>query len=95
MVNYTTFWYVKTLRSSYSYNIFKTCFFESIKPNLTNSFQKILKEFNLKIPAGKTVAIVGTSGNGKSTIAALLERSVTLLSILYKLINEIKCFYLF
>lgn len=34
----------------------------------------ILKDFNLKIPAGKTVAIVGTSGNGKSTIAALLER---------------------
>ncbi|XP_063830844.1 mitochondrial potassium channel ATP-binding subunit [Ostrinia nubilalis] len=34
----------------------------------------VLKHFNLKIPAGKTVAIVGTSGNGKSTIAALLER---------------------
>nr|ASS36018.1 ABCB8 [Samia ricini] len=34
----------------------------------------VLKNFNLKIPAGKTVAIVGTSGNGKSTIVALLER---------------------
>ncbi|XP_026743729.1 ATP-binding cassette sub-family B member 8, mitochondrial [Trichoplusia ni] len=34
----------------------------------------VLDNFNLKIPAGKTVAIVGTSGNGKSTIAALLER---------------------
>ncbi|KAL4703100.1 hypothetical protein ACJJTC_018137 [Scirpophaga incertulas] len=34
----------------------------------------VLKNFNLKIPAGKTVAIVGASGNGKSTIAALLER---------------------
>ncbi|KAL0869595.1 hypothetical protein ABMA27_005857 [Loxostege sticticalis] len=34
----------------------------------------VLNHFNLKIPAGKTIAIVGTSGNGKSTIAALLER---------------------
>lgn len=34
----------------------------------------ILSDFNLNIPAGKTVAIVGSSGNGKSTVAALLER---------------------
>ncbi|KAL1129860.1 hypothetical protein AAG570_012804 [Ranatra chinensis] len=36
--------------------------------------QVILKNLNLSLPAGKTVAIVGSSGNGKSTIAALLER---------------------
>ncbi|XP_045476710.1 mitochondrial potassium channel ATP-binding subunit isoform X1 [Harmonia axyridis] len=36
--------------------------------------QVILKDFNLSIPAGKTVAIVGASGNGKSTVVALLER---------------------
>ncbi|XP_056646697.1 mitochondrial potassium channel ATP-binding subunit isoform X1 [Diorhabda sublineata] len=40
----------------------------------TRSQQMILQEFNLKIPAGKTIAIVGASGNGKSTIVSLLER---------------------
>lgn len=34
----------------------------------------VLSEFNLKIPAGRTVALCGPSGGGKSTIAALLER---------------------
>ncbi|GLU01999.1 hypothetical protein SLE2022_192720 [Rubroshorea leprosula] len=34
----------------------------------------ILKDFSLKIPAGKTVALVGGSGSGKSTVIALLQR---------------------
>lgn len=34
----------------------------------------ILKNFNLKIPKGKTVALVGQSGSGKTTIANLLAR---------------------
>ncbi|KAJ4972556.1 hypothetical protein NE237_005730 [Protea cynaroides] len=34
----------------------------------------ILKEFSLNVPAGKTVALVGASGSGKSTVIALMER---------------------
>ncbi|XP_052197564.1 ABC transporter B family member 15-like [Diospyros lotus] len=34
----------------------------------------IFKDFNLRIPAGKTVALVGGSGSGKSTVIALLQR---------------------
>ncbi|KAJ3256598.1 ATP-binding cassette, sub-B (MDR TAP), member 4 [Boothiomyces macroporosus] len=34
----------------------------------------ILKKFNLKVKTGQTVALVGLSGSGKSTIVKLLER---------------------
>lgn len=34
----------------------------------------ILQDINLTIPASKTVALVGASGGGKSTIFALMER---------------------
>ncbi|CAH1163876.1 unnamed protein product [Phaedon cochleariae] len=40
----------------------------------TRKQQIVLKNFNLNVPAGKTIAIVGASGNGKSTVVALLER---------------------
>ncbi|KAF7708088.1 mitochondrial potassium channel ATP-binding subunit [Silurus meridionalis] len=40
----------------------------------TRPGNQILKNFNLTLPPCKTVAIVGESGGGKSTVAALLER---------------------
>ncbi|KAL5715950.1 ABC-type xenobiotic transporter [Ranunculus cassubicifolius] len=34
----------------------------------------VLQDFHLRIPAGKTVALVGGSGSGKSTVISLLQR---------------------
>jgi ATP-binding cassette subfamily B (MDR/TAP) protein 1 len=34
----------------------------------------VLKDFNLEVPSGKMIALVGASGSGKSTIVGLLER---------------------
>ncbi|RXG72561.1 ATP-binding cassette sub-family B member 8, mitochondrial, partial [Armadillidium vulgare] len=42
----------------------------------TRPFQKVLSDFNLHVPPGKVVAIVGISGSGKSTLAQLVEREL-------------------
>ncbi|XP_047156326.1 ABC transporter B family member 1 [Vigna umbellata] len=34
----------------------------------------ILNHFSLSVPAGKTIALVGSSGSGKSTVVSLIER---------------------
>ena len=36
--------------------------------------ENVLKDFSLQVPKGKTIALVGQSGSGKSTIASLLTR---------------------
>lgn len=35
---------------------------------------QVFNNFSLMIPAGKTVALVGSSGSGKSTAVQLIER---------------------
>jgi subfamily B ATP-binding cassette protein MsbA len=42
--------------------------------NFKYESENVLKNFSLDIPKGKTVALVGQSGSGKSTIANLLTR---------------------
>ena len=57
--------------------IIKTDFTDSISiKDINFAYQKenVLKNFSLEVPKGKTVALVGQSGSGKSTIANLLTR---------------------
>jgi len=48
--------------------------FERLTYRYPNSTHAALDDFSLDIPAGKTVALVGASGSGKTTAAALLLR---------------------
>ncbi|WP_262480709.1 ABC transporter ATP-binding protein [Algibacter lectus] len=55
----------------------KTSFDSEIEfKNISFKYQDdyVLKDFSLTIPKGKTVALVGQSGSGKSTIANLITR---------------------
>lgn len=57
--------------------VVKSTFDELIElKNISFGYQNdyVLKNFSLKVPKGKTVALVGQSGSGKSTIANLLTR---------------------
>ncbi len=48
--------------------------FDNVTYIYENNNTKVLDRFNMKIPAGQKVAIVGTSGAGKTTFVRLLMR---------------------
>jgi subfamily B ATP-binding cassette protein MsbA len=48
--------------------------FKDVRFRYPTSEQDVLKRFNLTIEPGQTVALVGRSGSGKSTVANLLPR---------------------
>ncbi|KZZ78253.1 lipid ABC transporter permease/ATP-binding protein, partial [Oleiphilus sp. HI0133] len=48
--------------------------FKDVRFRYPTSEQDVLKQFNLTIEPGQTVALVGRSGSGKSTVANLLPR---------------------
>jgi len=56
-------------RPEYNLKFNQVCFSYPSRPN-----HLVLDHLDLEIPAGKTVALVGTSGCGKSTIVYLLQR---------------------
>lgn len=48
--------------------------FKNVSFSYDNKDEKVLKNLNLEIEAGKTIAIVGPSGSGKTTLCHLLPR---------------------
>jgi len=48
--------------------------FERVSFRYTEATPTVLPELNLTIPAGQTVAVVGATGAGKTTVARLLAR---------------------
>ena len=53
---------------------FKNVSFSYDKKENSDSNKRVIKNLNLKIPAGKSVGIVGVTGSGKSTLMRLLYR---------------------
>jgi len=69
----------ETIRESSSPQVITTFNREVEFRNVSFAYHKgdegwVLKDINLKVPKGKTVALVGQSGSGKSTLADMLPR---------------------
>ncbi len=60
--------------------------FENVTFGYTSE-HRVLKEINFEIPAGKKLAIIGTTGSGKSTIINLLPRFYEINSGMIKIDN--------
>lgn len=48
--------------------------FENVSFGYKKDGKKVISDFSMKIPAGKTIALVGPSGGGKTTICHLIPR---------------------
>lgn len=48
--------------------------FDRLSFNYPSSDKQVLKDFSAKIPANKSIALVGETGSGKSTLASLILR---------------------
>ncbi|WP_321422021.1 ABC transporter ATP-binding protein [uncultured Methanobacterium sp.] len=59
-------------RNKESIELKKEICFENVTFSYRDEYDFIIKDMNLKIPAGKTIAIAGQSGAGKSTVADLV-----------------------
>lgn len=55
-------------------NLTRGIYFEKVKFSYPEHDKVVLQEIDLWVPKGKTIALVGASGAGKSTIADLLPR---------------------
>ena len=65
--------------------------FENVTLSYEGQKNSALKEINLNIPHGKTTALVGPSGSGKSSILNLIPRFMTLIQgMLKSIIKNIK-----
>ena len=59
----------------YFQNASDTVKYKSVDFKYPSKFStRVLTDLNLEVPSGKTVALIGASGCGKSTIVQLLER---------------------